>query len=131
MGRGVEDVERARHAQAFWGGWEYKVRWTGGNVAWEKGVEMPKGKEIRAAMEKARNRRRDADGFQHEIVQGSAKLRRACGVENEGTREATDGDMRTMWEAFAKYVEADGRDAGEMPTRNLGVITRQEGRGET
>ena len=48
-------------------------------------------------------------------------------MENEGTREATEGDMRTMWEAFAKYVEADGRDAGEMPTRNLGVITRQEG----
>ena len=67
------------------------------------------------------------DGF-HEIVQGSAKLRRACGVEDEGTREATEGDMRTMWKAFAKYVEADGRDAGEMPTRNLGVITRQEGR---
>ena len=57
----MEDVERARHAPACWGGWEYKVRWTGGNVAWEKGVEMPKGKEIRAAMEKARNRRRDAE----------------------------------------------------------------------
>ena len=91
------------------------------------GRDAAKGKEIRAAMEKARNRRRDADGF-HEIVQGSAKLRRACGVENEGTREATEGDMRTMWKAFAKYVEADGRDAGEMQTRNLGVITRQEGR---
>ena len=33
----VEDVEGARRAPACWGGWEYRVRWTGWNVAWEKG----------------------------------------------------------------------------------------------
>ena len=100
----VEGIEGARVAPKGWGGWEYLVRWTGGNVSWEKGIEMPKGRQIQAEMERARKRQRSPDGFR-EVVMRAEKLRRACGMNAGGDGMVTERDMKELWAAFVRYVE--------------------------